>query len=1285
MSAAGSPTTMSPLPPPVPSSPPPSLLATSPSPSSSSLTSYVSLPRKANIRTLLNRANADIGLPPEWATVQRRRSSVAVSSGDNSCIHPLTSTRHLTPSGRTDALKCSVLKSFDKILYTDDERISAWANSPLNSLQICSPVSPTDWMSGVTGGTGKDPSFACRESPFSSSGREGGLASPASPRSQETKASSGQATSAESSISLSPHHCHLNHPNHRQVTNSSLSSSSTSIGNNKQLTHLTNHERSHETEVDFVPNESTNVNHTNTTTTQSSSSSYHHREHHQHQLESREHHHHQNQHITSSPNNNNNTPSSLLRQLKQWTLERKKKLGKKISNSSSNSNKFKYTLTTGESSVDGGGSITTTNNSPSSVTTLLAQESPSSNDQEDGNKKTKSKKKLLLSQLKRTSSIVTTSSFASTATSTPTTPSTPSSVTSWKRLSMLTFPSFFSTSNESPSSVANHHHRRSQSSLPTTSSANQSHLLPNQHHNHQPENDLLNHQNHHHQLLNPQITALHQQSHQEEGVTSSSSQSSQGSTTTRDSGVSPDCASTLDSESTVSSATTTTGTTACCPCCTCCNGSSSVMTTRVDNNNHINSSSSSHMELPSPHHQNENHPSSSKATTWMIQERDNQLEQKSHHLKSSHLTNSPLSGFHEKKKIPPAVPLRRNLDSLHHNQHQQNHHFHHPQHEQLHKLLSSQKGNVIYDSQGKDVVEETFVTEGDGDDDDDDDVWENDEEEDEGEIDVADNETAQYPDTDPEVMEVLLEKDARGELGIYMTGRADPETAIMRYFVADFESGGPAMKTALLRRGDEVLAVNSKSLRGIGLDEALKHLRTPDTTVHLVICRQRESLFLSSPKASSITTRDSKTPTTLSPTPPPFAPLPKTPSSPTPSSNLSCSYFQFDSPSVIKKDVEDYFDKEICELSVCIADPVVVHNDKDPSFFLLDGAGESGIYITTKVDSSTGSLTYIVVDFESPKGMRSAFLRRGDEVLSVNWKSLRGLSMEQGVELLRTNGTIVHLKVSRCRQRETGLLHLRTDTQMTTPCSMNGSSQGTTTKSKEVEKVERNGGQIHEVITELSNLTIEQNGSNHDDKEHGRNKLAKSMKSHEHHHPQRVIEEDEDRVEEQETHALISPPPLPKSPEPSLMSVGFYTTPRRQKSTGTTSNKIRGTAFFQKGPGEKNLGFSIVGGVDSGHRGVFVKTIFPNGQAFETANLKEGDEILSVNGQTTKGRTHLEALSLFNTVKVGVICVEYKREPQQQSQQPTENLSTNGKGLSETRPTNGHNGCQSCSHLDLIR
>uniref|UniRef100_A0A8D8TS38 PDZ domain-containing protein 2 n=1 Tax=Cacopsylla melanoneura TaxID=428564 RepID=A0A8D8TS38_9HEMI len=103
----------------------------------------------------------------------------------------------------------------------------------------------------------------------------------------------------------------------------------------------------------------------------------------------------------------------------------------------------------------------------------------------------------------------------------------------------------------------------------------------------------------------------------------------------------------------------------------------------------------------------------------------------------------------------------------------------------------------------------------------------------------------------------------------------------------------------------------------------------------------------------------------------------------------------------------------------------------------------------------------------------------------------------------------------------------------------------------------------------------------------------------------------------------------------------FCTLRRAGKSASFTIT----TVTFTKGPGFKGLGFSIVGGKDSpkGIMGIYVKTIFPTGQAADTGSLKEGDEILAVNNKALHGLSHQEAIQVFKDIKTGPVILHIGR------------------------------------------
>ncbi|XP_050519291.1 uncharacterized protein LOC114346485 isoform X2 [Diabrotica virgifera virgifera] len=101
----------------------------------------------------------------------------------------------------------------------------------------------------------------------------------------------------------------------------------------------------------------------------------------------------------------------------------------------------------------------------------------------------------------------------------------------------------------------------------------------------------------------------------------------------------------------------------------------------------------------------------------------------------------------------------------------------------------------------------------------------------------------------------------------------------------------------------------------------------------------------------------------------------------------------------------------------------------------------------------------------------------------------------------------------------------------------------------------------------------------------------------------------------------------------------FCTLPR-----GGNTFTIR-QVIFQKGSDFKPLGFSIVGGRDSpkGSMGIYVKTIFPNGQAADNGTLKEGDEILAVNSKPLHGCSHKEAINVFKQIRQGSVLLHIGR------------------------------------------
>ncbi|XP_043679187.1 uncharacterized protein LOC122634373 isoform X1 [Vespula pensylvanica] len=265
-----------------------------------------------------------------------------------------------------------------------------------------------------------------------------------------------------------------------------------------------------------------------------------------------------------------------------------------------------------------------------------------------------------------------------------------------------------------------------------------------------------------------------------------------------------------------------------------------------------------------------------------------------------------------------------------------------------------------------------------------------------------------------------------------------------------------------------------------------------------------------------------------------------------------------------------------------------------------------GIFIAKTAESSPGYLVAHVV----PNGLadKEGTLKIGDEILIVNGRRLRGLSMAEARKILG-NGSgpgEVDIVVS----RYSGVDHAK---------------------------------KLKESSVDYENVSIE-NGHGVIVEDSPRSRFKKHQAKH---HRDRKNESGRSIISDK---TILSTDNNGSATQLQTQSVSnFCTLPRRPRSTVSTFL----TVLFEKGPGKKSLGFTIVGGKDSpkGSIGIFIKSVLPSGQAAEDGRLRAGDEILAVNGQVCHDLTHREAVQLFRHIKSGPVALHLcrrikNREPQ---------------------------------------
>ncbi|KAM6224381.1 PDZ domain-containing protein 2 [Rhynchocyon petersi] len=292
---------------------------------------------------------------------------------------------------------------------------------------------------------------------------------------------------------------------------------------------------------------------------------------------------------------------------------------------------------------------------------------------------------------------------------------------------------------------------------------------------------------------------------------------------------------------------------------------------------------------------------------------------------------------------------------------------------------------------------------------------------------------------------------------------------------------------------------------------------------------------------------------------------------------------------------------------------------------------------------------------------RDGRLSLGDELLVINGHLLVGLSHEEAVAILRSATGVVQLVVASKETSAEDLLRLTSKSLPDLTSSVEDVSSWTDNEDQEPD------GEV-DVGTSSSNVQgttprtdepqdpggLEEPKGNLESPKQGSSKMKlKSRLSGGVHRLESVEEYNElmlrngdPRMRMLEVSRDGRKHSLPQLLESSGAAQEYHIMKKSTRSLSTTQVEspwrlIRPSVisiiglYKEKG---KGLGFSIAGGRDCirGQMGIFVKTIFPNGSAAEDGRLKEGDEILDVNGIPIKGLTFQEAIHTFKQIRSGL-------------------------------------------------